>query len=163
MPAPAICSVCRACGCLRRGVGCPQPTFYRACGPCDEEEDACSPRFTVPAGPATTRRMRAAHVLPCLRMPATKRRVPATHVLHGLWCLRRGGGCLQPTFRRACNPNYEEIKFKEKTRSRLIQTGSDFSLNLRWPRFMLLALLKSMTRQDEGKTKTRRRVQPQPL
>ena len=62
-------------------------------------------------------------------------------------CLRRGRGCLQATFCRACgacgeeedrapgacDPICEEIKFKEKTRSCLNQTGSDFSLNLTWP------------------------------
>jgi len=127
MPALVICSVCGACGHIRRHARCLQPTFYRACGACGEDADACNPRFTVPAVPATRTRMPATHVLPCL------------------WCLRRGRGCLQPTFyracgacgeeedRAACDPICEEIKCKEKTRSCLNQTGSDFSLHLTWP------------------------------
>ena len=57
----------------------------------------------------------------------------------------RHARCLQPTFCRACgacgeeedhaacDPTCEEIKCKEKTRSCLNQTGSDFSLYLTWP------------------------------
>ena len=52
MPALVICSVCGACGHILRHARCLQPTFYRACGACGEEEDACNPRFTVPAVPA---------------------------------------------------------------------------------------------------------------
>ena len=76
--------------CLRRRGGCLQPTFYHACGACDDDQDACNPRFAVPAVPATTTRMPATHVLPCLR------------------CLRRRRGCLQPTFCRACGAGDED-------------------------------------------------------
>ena len=47
----------------------------------------------------------------------------ATHVLP----------CREEEDRAACDPICEEIKCKEKTRSCLNQTGSDFSLHLTWP------------------------------
>ena len=59
--------------CLRRGRGCLQPMFSRACGACDDDRDACNPRrhacnpcFAVPAVPVATTRMLATHVFPCL-------------------------------------------------------------------------------------------------
>ena len=61
-----------------------QPRFCHACGASGEGEDACNPRFTVPAVPVARTRMPATRDLPCLR------------------CLRRGRACLQPTFDRAC-------------------------------------------------------------
>ena len=114
---PCLWCLRRRGGCLQptlRGRGCMQPTLFRACGACGEEKDACNQRLTVPAVPAGKGRMPATHVLPCLRCP------------------RQRGGCLQSTFCCACGAGGEEIKFKEKTRSCLNQTGSDFSLNLTW-------------------------------
>ena len=72
---------------LRRGQGCLQPTFCRACGACGEDRDACNPRSAGPAVPA---------------VPAATTGMPATHALLGPRCLRRRQGCLQQTFCRAC-------------------------------------------------------------
>ena len=115
------------------------------------QRDACNPRFAVPEVPAGRRG--------CLQPTSCRacedREMPATHVLPRLRCLRGRRGCLQPTFcsargaceagEDACSPHNacgayddddvcvtqeEEIKSKEKTRSRLNPTGSDFSLLL---------------------------------
>ena len=105
-----------------RHEGCLQPTFCRACGACEDEADACNPRFAVNEGHVGTKRMPAAHVLSCLRgqrhacnphfavpaLPARTKRMHATHVLQCLRCLRGRRGCLQPTFCRACGACEDE-------------------------------------------------------
>ena len=72
---------------LRRGQGCLQPAFSRACDACGEDTDACNPHSAAPAVPA---------------VPAATTRTPATHALLSPRCLRHRQGCLQQTFCRAC-------------------------------------------------------------
>ena len=96
---PTFCRACGACGARRV---CLQPMFCRACGACEYQGGACNPHFAVPAVPASTARMPAAHVLPCLRCLRSTKGMPATHILQCLRCLRWRRRCLQPIFCRAC-------------------------------------------------------------
>ena len=130
MPAPVICSVCGACECILRRERCLQPTFCRVCGACGQKEDACNPRFAVPAVPATKMRMPATHIaVPAV--PAAERRMLATHGLPCLRCLRRKRRCLQPPFYRvcgacdekedACNPRFT-VPAVPATKGRMLAT-----------------------------------------